>query len=446
MRQDPFIVAGAPPALVLAAPSSASGKTVLTLALLRHFRNSGITVAGFKVGPDYIDAAFHRAASGRPAYNFDGWAMRPATLDLICARAGDGAELMIGEGVMGLFDGAADGTGSTADMAAHARLPVVLVVDVKGQGGSAAALIQGFTGHRADVEIAGVLFNRVASVSHRQILADAVAGANIPILGFVPTDAALALPGRHLGLVQAWEHPDLDGFLDRAAEIVGAHVECDTLRALARPPSVSDTSKAGNISLPVPGRRIAVADDAAFAFLYPHVVESWRASGAEAMRFSPLADEAPDPSADAVFLPGGYPELHGGRLAANGKFLGGLRDAAARGAVVYGECGGYMVLGEGLVDGDGVRHAMAGLVGLETSFAEPKLHLGYRQARLLSDGPLGAAGSFFRGHEFHYATVLKEQDDASLFDCRDARGEDAGSAGCRRGRVMGSFVHLIDAV
>ena len=159
-----------------------------------------------------------------------------------------------------------------------------------------------------------------------------------------------------------------------------------------------------------------------------------------------LADEAPDGAADAVYLPGGYPELHAGRLAGNGAFLDGLRVAAARGGVIYGECGGYMVLGEGLVDGDGRRHGMAGLVPLETSFAERRLHLGYRQARLTSDGPLGRGGAEYRGHEFHYASILREHAADPLFLCRDARDDDLGPAGSRCGSVMGSFVHLVDVV
>ncbi|MBM3561000.1 MAG: cobyrinic acid a,c-diamide synthase, partial [Alphaproteobacteria bacterium] len=193
-----------------------------------------------------------------------------------------------------------------------------------------------------------------------------------------------------------------------------------------------------------PGQRIAVARDIAFAFAYPALLDAWRRAGAEVLPFSPLEGEAPDTAADAVFLPGGYPELHAGRLAAAAGFLAGLRAAAGCGAVVYGECGGYMVLGRGLVDADGVRHEMAGLLALETSFAARRLSLGYRQARLMADGPLGRAGTAFRGHEFHYATVTAEGPGEALFALADAAGRQRGNAGLVAGRVAGSFVHLID--
>ncbi|MCH8808664.1 MAG: hypothetical protein IH993_02345 [Proteobacteria bacterium] len=196
--------------------------------------------------------------------------------------------------------------------------------------------------------------------------------------------------------------------------------------------------------LPPLGQRIAVARDTAFAFAYPFVLDGWRAAGAEITTFSPLDDEAPDPAADAVYLPGGYPELHAGRLAANSRFLEGLRGAAGRGAAIYGECGGYMVLGRGLVDAEGRRHALAGLLPVETSFVQPKMTLGYREAELVADGPLGPAGARYRGHEFHFASPLGTQGAAPLFRCRDALGAARGDPGGRIGTVMGSFLHLVD--
>lgn len=196
--------------------------------------------------------------------------------------------------------------------------------------------------------------------------------------------------------------------------------------------------------IPVLGQHIAIARDEAFAFAYPLTLDGWRRAGAELSTFSPLAGEAPAAGADAVYLPGGYPELHAGRIAAARGFLDGLRAAANRGATIYGECGGYMVLGERLIDADGVEHAMAGLLPVATTFAERGLTLGYRTARTLGDGPLGRDGARFRGHEFHYARVLREDGDAALFRCGDARGRDLGAAGRRVGTVAGSFVHLVD--
>ncbi len=192
------------------------------------------------------------------------------------------------------------------------------------------------------------------------------------------------------------------------------------------------------------GQRIAVASDTAFAFAYPHLLAAWREAGAEILPFSPLADQAPDLAADAVYLPGGYPELQAGRLAGNRCFLDGLRAAAGQGRAIYGECGGYMVLGTGLTDAEGQRHAMAGLLPVETSFAERRLHLGYRRTALAAATPLGAAGTVWRGHEFHYASILSEGPGEALFEAWDAEGAPLGRLGRRAGSVFGSFFHLID--
>lgn len=428
--------------LLIAAPASGSGKTVVTLGLLRHFRNAGLPVASVKAGPDYIDPAFHAVASGRPCLNLDSWAMRPETLAGLVALAGRDAELVVGEGVMGLFDGGPDGAGSTAELAATVGWPVVLVIDARGMAASAGAVLHGFLSYRPAVRIAGVVFNRVGGEGHVRILREVCDSLGVPLVGCLPRRAELALPERHLGLVQAAEHPALEAFLEGAAALVAGHLDTVALAELSG--SAVLAAAAATSPLPPLGQHVAVARDSAFAFAYPFVLDGWRAAGAELSFFSPLADQAPDSAADAVYLPGGYPELHAGRLAANRRFLEGLRTAARRGAVVHGECGGYMVLGRGLVDGAGGRHAMAGLLPLETSFAARRLTLGYRQVSTAADGPLGATGTAFRGHEFHFAQVVDEEPGPPLFQVRDAGGADKGPAGLRIGTAMGSFLHLID--
>ncbi len=433
------------PGLIIAGPASGCGKTLVTLALLRHLVSAGRAVTSAKVGPDYIDGAFHTAASGRPCVNLDSWAMRPSTLRALVRAVGEGADLVLAEGVMGLFDGAPGGGGSTADIAALTGWPVVLVVDAKGMAASAAALIQGYANHRDDVNLAGVIFNRVGGPGHTAVLRESCAPLGLPVIGGLPSDAGLAVPDRHLGLVQAHEHQDLDGLLDRAAAWAAAHLDIDRLVDLAQPATPGGAEAATMAcALPPLGQRIAVARDAAFAFTYSYVLEDWRAAGAEVLPFSPLAGQGPDANADAVYLPGGYPELHAGRLAGNRDFMMGLRAAAARDATVYGECGGYMVLGRGLEDAGGERHEMAGLLPVVTSFAAPRLTLGYREVALGADSPLGNAGSRFRGHEFHYARLCGPEGDAPLFVCRNARDHDLGSTGSRQGGVMGSFIHLVD--
>ncbi len=412
---------------------------------MRALRAAGVAVASAKVGPDYIDPAFHAAATGRPCLNLDPWAMRSETLAAAAAKLTDDAELIVCEGVMGLFDGATASEGSTADVAAASGWPVVLVVDVRAQAASAAAVVRGFQSHRPDVDVAGVILNRVGGPRHVEVVAEAIriTVPEVTVVGWLPRDEALSLPERHLGLVQAAEHPQLEGFLDRAGAIVGRHVDLGALRALARPWAARRPPR---VTPPIPplGQRIAVAADAAFAFSYPSVLEGWRTAGAEVLPFSPLADEAPDARADAVYLPGGYPELHAGLLAGNLRFIGGLGSAARVGAAVFGECGGYMVLGAGLVDAEGCRHAMAGLLPVETSFADRRLTLGYRQVALAAEGPLGRAGDRFRGHEFHYARVLREGPGQALFAATDAAGRPVGDCGLAAGSVVGSFVHLVD--
>ena len=378
------------PGLIIAAPSSGAGKTTVTLAVLAALGRRGVNVRAAKTGPDYIDPAFHAAAVGAPSVNLDSWAMPPALLDALASRAADDADIFIIEGVMGLFDGTS-GTpgrrGATADLAAHFGLPVVLVLDIARQAQSAAAVVRGFASHDPAVRIAGVILNRSASEKHRALVADAIAALGIPVLGAVPRETALALPERHLGLVQAGEHADLAALIDRLAVMAERHLDLEAMIAKAAPLRLGRADVLVT-ALPPPGQRIALAQDRAFSFVYPHLMEAWRRNGAEIVPFSPLADEPPAAGADCCWLPGGYPELHADALAAAGRFKTGLcRFAETR--RVHGECGGYMVLGESIEDAHGKQHAMTGLLGHTTSFAKRKLHLGYRTARLLSDTALG---------------------------------------------------------
>ena len=424
--------------LVVAAPRSGAGKTTVALGLMRAFTRRGVKVQPFKAGPDYIDPAFHRAATGRPSFNLDGWAMAPGTLLDIVGR--HPADLAVLEGVMGLFDGVG-GKGATADLAALLGWPVVLVLDVKGQTETAAAIAQGCANYRNDVSVAGVILNRVASPRHLALIAPALERIGMPLFGAIAQEMRLALPERHLGLVQADETEELDRRLDGLADVVEASVDLDAIRRSARPATATRESGV-SLGIDPPGQRIALARDRAFSFMYPHLLEHWRSAGAEIVPFSPLADEAPAGDADAVWLPGGYPELHAGTLAAATHFMTGLRELADRAAPIHGECGGYMVLGNGIVDAGGARHAMAGLLKLETSFAERRLHLGYRRARLHADCSLGRAGAEILGHEFHYARTVSIGD-AALVDCQDAGGNTMSEPGARRGSVSGTFFHAI---
>ncbi|GJD96754.1 cobyrinate a,c-diamide synthase [Methylobacterium iners] len=431
------------PGLLIAAPRSSSGKTTVTLALMRALRRRGVAVRGAKCGPDYIDPAFHQAATGFPSFNLDSFAMPDALLDSVAALVSGQADIVVAEGSMGLFDGIVAGegrTGANADIAARYGWPVVLVLDVSGAAQSAAAMALGCVHYDPRIRIAGVILNKVASARHRRLVEAGLARVGIPVLGALMRDAGLVLPERHLGLVQARETGDLEARLDHLADLAEAGLDLDAILAAARE---GPALIAGALPRP-PGQRIAVASDAAFSFLYPHMEAGWRELGAELVPFSPLADEAPPADCDACWLPGGYPELHAGRIAAASRFLGGLR-AFGTDRPVHGECGGYMVLGESLEDADGVAHAMAGLLPVATSYRTRRLHLGYRVATLVADAVLGPAGSRLVGHEFHYASELTPRPglDLALAEVTDAEGVPLGLAGHRQGRVTGSFFHLI---
>lgn len=420
-------------ALLVAAPSSGSGKTTVTLGLLRALRDAGHPVRAAKSGPDYIDPRFHEAACGAPCLNLDAWAMTPARLRALASGAGT----LIVEGAMGLFDGAPPaGRGSSADLARQLGLPVVLVIDAARMGQSVAALAQGFARFDPALRVAGVILNRIGSARHEAMLRAALGPTGLPVLGAVPRDAGLAHPSRHLGLVQAAERPDLEAFISHAAGLAAAHLDLPALLDIAAGAVGPDPATTAPRRSP-PAQRIAVARDAAFAFAYPHLLADWRAAGAEISFFSPLADD-PAPQADLIYLPGGYPELHAGRLAAASSFIQSIKNVH-QDTFIYGECGGYMVLGQTLTDAAGQAHPMAGLLPLATSFARPRLHLGYRRVTALG-GPFPGC---WAAHEFHYASTTRAEG-APLFDATDAEGTALPSAGLIRGRVSGSFVHLID--
>ncbi|MFC6491125.1 cobyrinate a,c-diamide synthase, partial [Nitratireductor sp. GCM10026969] len=288
--------------LIVGAPRSGSGKTSVAIGLMRALRRRGLIVAGAKSGPDYIDPGFHAAATGRPGVNLDSWAMAPGLLDTLLSRQADGADALIVESAMGLFDGVRteDGrSGAAADLARRHRLPALLVLDISGQSQTAAAVAHGFATFDPDVKIAGVVLNQVASERHERQAREAIEAAGLAVLGAIYRNPDMALPERHLGLVQASEHAALEAFIERLADVMEKSLDLDAiLRAAA---SLSAAGEEEGHFLPPPGQRIAIAQDAAFSFVYPHSARHWREAGAELIPFSPLADEAPEASCDACW-------------------------------------------------------------------------------------------------------------------------------------------------
>ncbi len=430
-------------AIIIGAPRSGSGKTSVTIGLLRAFARRGVKVRGIKTGPDYIDPGFHAFAAKTPGLNLDSWAMQPDLLRHLFAQQAGDAELVLIESAMGLFDGIVvpdNRTGSAADLARLFGIPVLLVLDVSGQSQTAAAVAHGFAHYDPAVKMSAVVLNRAGSERHRTLCSQAIEKIGLPVAGCVMRDPSLVLPERHLGLVQASEHPEIDEHIDRLADAMEAAIDLDALLFLAQPVTVPHGSTVSAIA--PPGQRIALAQDAAFTFLYPHLARHWREAGAEIVPFSPLADEGPEPSCDVCWLPGGYPELFAGQLAAADSFRSGLARFAET-KPVHGECGGYMVLGAALEDADGVTHTMTGLLSHATSFAKRKMNLGYRQATITVDSPIWGAGDVLRGHEFHYARVIHQGHDEAFAQIADGQGKPLGPSGGRRGQVTGTFFHAI---
>nr|WP_321444768.1 cobyrinate a,c-diamide synthase [uncultured Cohaesibacter sp.] len=430
------------PGLILAASSSNSGKTTLSLGLQRLFMRKGLKVAPAKTGPDYIDPAFHAVASGHPSINLDPWAMAPDALRARSQKQASGFDMLFVEGVMGLFDGAANGQGSTATLASILKLPVILVLDVKGQAQTAAAIANGIKLHDPDVIIGGVILNRVGSEIHESMLRESFAKVDIPVVGAVRVSEDLSLPSRHLGLVQASEHHELSDKIDRIADHVGQYVDLDQMLAIAQSRvAASQSARSDHTHQLAPlGRHIAIAKDAAFTFIYPHLTSEWQEQGAEISYFSPLKDETPSPDADAIYLPGGYPELYLEQLAVAQNFKASMQTAADAGILIFGECGGYMVLGRAITSKEGVAYPMLDLLPISTSFNKPKLKLGYRKLSHQSDLPWPEV---LNAHEFHFSQITWMGEAESLFDAKAATGRDVGPMGQKVGSVFGSFAHII---
>jgi cobyrinic acid a,c-diamide synthase len=389
------------PRLVVGGTHSGVGKTTVATGLLAALRRAGHRPAGAKVGPDFIDPGYHAAACGRPPRNLDAWLCGPETIPALAGRAAAGAGLLVVEGVMGLFDGAADGTpSSTADVARLLDAPVVLVVDASAMSTSAAAVVHGFATFEPGVRVAGVVLNRVGSDGHEILLREALEGSGVPVLGALRTDDRLTWRDRHLGLVPVAERPEVvAAALDRLAAAVAERVD---LEAVVRLATTAPARRGGSVPLPeaAPRRtRVAVAGGAAFTFTYADTLDALVAAGAEPVPFDPLRDEALPEGIDGLLAGGGFPEVYAEELSANRPLLADVRRRVDAGLPTWAECGGLLWLGRSL---DG--HAMAGVLPAEARMTE-RLTLGYRHVTAAHPSPVGPAGVEFRGHEFHYSTT-----------------------------------------
>ena len=424
--------------LIIAGLSSASGKTFMTLGLLRALKNFGASIAAAKTGPDYIDPGFHEAAVGSASVNLDGYAMTPELIRHLAACQ-DGETLII-EGVMGLYDGQ---EGSALNLAKILNLPIVLVMDIRGQSETAGEVAVALKERLAkdNMNIAGIILNRCQSERHGLMVADHCRALGLTVLGTIPELPDLHMPSRHLGLVQAADlaaDNALEDVLEKGARVMTSHCDLEAVIANAAPIKQDATA---DEAMALPGQSIAIARDAAFGFSYTHMVKGWERMGAEVAFFSPLDDQRPHDHADFIFLPGGYPELHLDKLAAAQNFKSAMIAAAEKGTAIYGECGGYMTLGRSIISKDGKTYPMLGLLDLVTSFDAPRRILGYREIERLGGAPLP---QFARGHEFHFTKAVAENG-APLFHAKNKQGDDLGQLGLIAGNVSGSYAHIIAA-
>jgi cobyrinic acid a,c-diamide synthase len=424
--------------LVIAGTSSGAGKTTIATGLLAALRARGLRVAPFKVGPDFIDPSYHALASGRPGRNLDAFLSGPELIAPLFRHGAAGADVAVIEGVMGLYDGAS-GRGelaSTAHVAKLLRAPVVLVVDAAAMARSVAAIVHGYATFDPDVDVAGVVLNRVGSAAHADLLREALAPLGIPVLGALPREDGLSTPERHLCLVPAVEREaQAVAAIDRLGAAVAAACDLDALVALAR----AAPSVAGPAWTPDPGAppdapvRVAVAAGPAFSFHYRENLELLEAAGAELVDVDPLRDEELPPRAGALVLAGGFPEVYGEELSANWALRAEVAAFARAGRPVLAECGGLLYLAREL---DG--RPMCDVVPATARMAD-RLTLGYREAMSEGGHPAWPAGTAVRGHEFHYSVVEPAAGERPAWTLR-ARGTERAE-GFVAGAVHASYLH-----
>ena len=418
------------PCLVIGGTHSGVGKTSVATGLMAAFTARGLKVQAFKVGPDFIDPGFHRAATGRPSHNLDGWMLSRAANADIFARAAQDADLAIVEGVMGLFDGysGSDEAGSTAEMAKGLGAPVVLVMDAGAMARSAAAMLHGYATFDPRLAVGGVIFNRVNGAGHYRYLCDAVQAAReAEPLGYLPVDDAIRLPERHLGLELA-EEVATPQYLQALVRWVSATVDLDAVFAMAARvalPEHDEPHMAARV-------RIGVARDRAFCFYYEENLNWLRRGGAELVEFSPIADSRLPADVGGLYLGGGYPELHAEQLSANACMRKAVREFASAGGPVYAECGGLMYLTEAIVDGAGREFGMAGVFPTRARMQTKPAALGYLEVEAAADHLWLRRGERLRGHQFRYSAI----------DAMPESIQRAYDLGYTAGNVLGSYVHL----
>ncbi len=422
---------------LIAAPSSNSGKTTITLGLLRLLKNQGHKVQPFKCGPDYIDTKHHARAADQVSINLDTYMMSESHVKELYSQYSKEADISIIEGVMGLFDGANRMQGSSAEIAILLDVPVILVVNAKAMAYSVAPLLFGLKNFNPNIKIAGVIFNFVNTESHYSFLKDACDDVGIEALGYVPSNAGISIPSRHLGLAISSDN-DYEAVIENTAKCLDKFIDINRLLLLCKSDENNYRSKAfiDEIKLEVKfdnkNYKIAVARDDAFNFTYFENIKALENLG-EVIYFSPLCDNVM-PEADLLYLAGGYPELHLEELTANTSMRKSILDFCANGGKVIAECGGMMYLGNQIINADGIGYPMAGFLPIETSMEKAKLSLGYREVQF--------DGKIIKGHEFHYSTAVENENLPTIGNVFNAKGIEVETPIYKLRNVMASYIHF----
>ncbi len=432
--------------LVIAGTKSGCGKTTVTLGLLSALKKRGLSVASFKVGPDFIDPGHHTRITGRVSRNLDGW-MLSESYNLGCfSRHARGVDVAVVEGVMGLYDGY-DGkseAGSTAQMAKWLGLPVLLVVDAKSMARSAAAVVLGFERFDRALSFVGTVFNNIGSPRHLDYLREAMTEpVESSCLGGIQRAADIEIPERHLGLFTSQDHPITDETVEQLAELMEKSIDMDRLLGVLPEISLETAPVEGGEKAPSHALRVGIPKDNAFCFYYPDNLDLLEANGATPVFFSPLSDESLPDDLDGLYIGGGYPELFAQRLSDQAHLRREIRELGAAGMPIYAECGGFMYLCEALIDLDGDRYPMAGCFPFTTRMFSRLKALGYREVCLTKDTILGKTGRVIRGHEFHYSELSSgSRDIESVYRVSDRTHLRKMREGFQVGHCLGSYIHL----
>lgn len=430
------------PRIVLAGTHSGAGKTTLATGLMAALCKRGRLIQGYKVGPDYIDPSYHAAATGRPSRNLDRWLLGERLPSVFAQSSGESWAVI--EGVMGMFDGMSgtQGFGSTADVAKLLHAPVILIVDASSMSRSVAALVHGFNSFDPQINLQGVILNRVKSAAQEKIQRDALKDLKIPVLGVLPKEGSLRLPERHLGLVPVGEGGLLEGFIDTLAELITQHVDLAQVENIML--GASDFSESNTMpQLAVPNKkfRLGLARDEAFLFYYQDALDLAERLNGTIVPFSPLHDVTLPQDLDGIFLGGGFPELHLERLSENAQFLKSLQDFAGSGKPIYAECGGYMYLGQSITDFEGREFPLAGLIPMKAEMTKRLQGIGYRRGVFREDNFLGPRGTTVQGHEFHYSRVTYEKEYPAAYELFKGNQADR-IEGYSRDNIVASYLHL----